>query len=215
MILSNLDYFKTIEEKEAEYKNAIKTLNRKGLIGFLINNDFDRNLAAEKLGNIGDSRAIPHLVNAFGFWDDGLKFDVVRALEKLGQNNASEVVPHLMKRYSKEGNEKLRLVILKALETIGDSQAIPILGKALNNDLDIKNRIYAAKILARMGDSKAVPHLLEALKDSEISVREAANFAISNCVDSSSIQILEKSLLDNSDVVRRIAEECLIRAKKR
>ena len=217
--MSYLDSFKTNDEKEAELKKTIKELKSTMLFGFL-DGHINKRIAADKLGDIGDSRAIPHLVYALeassvlGGYED-VRFSAVRALEKLGRYNALEVIPHLMKRYGTASDGELRLVILKALYTIGDPKAVSTLAKALNNDRDQENRICAAKMLGKMRNSKAVLPLIEALKDTDLRVREAAAFAIGNCVDSSSIPTLEKSLLDNNDVVRRTAENCLIYAKKR
>ena len=219
------NYYQTSEEKDEELKNAIDDLNHKSLIYYI---DYffyllfggstagKRSFAAEKLGDIRDPRAIPHLVNSLGDWDVNVRRAVINAL---GDSYDPIVIPHLLNRYERENDDNTRLFIMRALDSIleirTDTKAVLGLGDVLNNDNSVNIRKFAAKILQKMEDPKAVPYLLEAFRDSDLSVREAASFALQHCVNSSSIPILEKSLRDNNDLVRREAEKCLKIAEKR
>jgi len=86
-----------------------------------------RYAAAEALGKIGESKAIPFLIDALN--DPWVRY---AAVESLGMLNAKEAVPHLLRVYGED--EWVRLAVIEALGDIGDPWQIDfIIGEMSGN----------------------------------------------------------------------------------
>jgi HEAT repeat protein len=110
------------------------------------------------LGNLGDRRATPVLVDALG--DPAVETRIYAALS-LGRLRDPAAVPPLLAIFAKDEHD-VRKSVAYALGEIGDKRAIPALEGALTDPVaDV--RYNAAIALARMGDARAVGVLREML----------------------------------------------------
>jgi HEAT repeat protein len=107
-----------------------------------------RSCAAHGLGNIGDPRAIPVLVEAL---NDENPFVRSQVAEALGNIRDASAIPVLI-RILKDEDSKVREMAAGALGKIGDESAAPALIGTLNDD-DMNVRCAAAAALGNMGES--------------------------------------------------------------
>ena len=110
------------------------------------------------LGNLGDRRATPLLVEALADQDVETRIYAILALGRLKDPAA---VPHLMKQYESD-EQDLRKAAVYALGEIGDARAVPALAAALGDPApDV--RYNAAIAMARFGDTRAIGVVREML----------------------------------------------------
>jgi HEAT repeat protein len=115
------------------------------------------------LGNLGDRRATPLLVEGLGDADPEARIYAALALGRLRDPAA---VPALLKAFSTDERD-IRKAAAYALGEIGDPRAIPALEAALNDDIaDV--RYNAAIALARFGDTHAIGVIREMLDRSRL-----------------------------------------------
>jgi len=133
------------EEKRHKAEYQLKKLGRKvvpDLISALKHeNQNIRYFSARLLGQIGDPRAIPALIEAHK--DETIAYEVTRALATIG---GPKVVPTLLKGLKHE-NEWRRASAAKWLGAIGDSRAIKPLMALLKEDKEWCVRAAAASAL--------------------------------------------------------------------
>lgn len=111
------------------------------------------------LGNLGDRRATPLLVEALGT-DKAPETRIYAALA-LGRLRDPRAVPALVKTFQSDERD-VRKAAVYALGEIGDAQAIPALAQALNDPIaDVRYNVAIA--LSRMGDRRAIGVLREML----------------------------------------------------
>jgi len=114
------------------------------------------------LGNLGDRRATPLLIEALK--DPTLQSDVetrIYVLLALGKLRDPNAVPDLIAAAS-DNERDVRKAAIYALGETGDARAVPVLATAINDETaDI--RYNAALALARFGDGRAVGVLREML----------------------------------------------------
>lgn len=189
-----------------------------------------RAIAAAALGQIGDARAVPALIEVLKASDrdvqrsaieevgnvrkvvvdpriDALKNSKMSACKALGQLGDARAVPALIEMI-KDSYWDVRKSVAKALEQSG-SAAVPALIEALkNNDRDVRR--YAAEALGQISDVRAVPALIEALQDRAWDVvRQRAVDALRRLGNLSALDVLLESLLANYRDVRRSAAQAL------
>jgi HEAT repeat protein len=114
--------------------------------------------AARTLGELGDTSAIPALINALKDDDIGVLQLAAEALAKLGDKGGILALTKALNEDNRWGrNDAARM-----LGELGDKSAIPILKNALNDgDSMIRmsiGRVVVARALARLGDKSAIPH---------------------------------------------------------
>ena len=110
------------------------------------------------LGNLGDRRATPVLVDALG--DPAVETRIYAALS-LGRLRDPAAVPPLLAVFAKDEHD-VRKSVAYALGEIGDARAIPALEGALSDPIaDV--RYNSAIALSRLGDARAVGVLREML----------------------------------------------------
>ena len=99
--------------------------------------------AIEALGDLGDPRATPVVVNLLQVPE--LNWVCVQALGKLGDPRAIPYLGHMLSR----ANQDLRIAILDALDAIGHEDVVPVV-RDLVADTDKQVRQRAVSILGRM-----------------------------------------------------------------
>jgi len=122
-----------------------------------------RRYLAMVLGNLGDRRATPLLVEALGDQDPETRIYAVLALGRLRDPAA---VPPVLSSFSRDERD-VRKAAAYALGEIGDRRALPALAGALN-DPTADVRYNAAIAMARFGDSRAIGVLREMLDRSRL-----------------------------------------------
>jgi len=122
--------------------------------------------AANKLGKLGDRKAVLPLIAALDDEDDKVLDNVIFALGELGDARA---VPHLVRVLGRNKSERARKSAAKALGMLGSRDAVDALIAALK-DTDFKVRKSAARSLGQIGDRKAVPALKSAMNDPDYTV---------------------------------------------
>lgn len=115
------------------------------------------------LGNLGDRRATPLLVEALG--DSHPETRIYAALA-LGRLRDPAAVPQLVNAASRDERD-VRKSAIYALGEIGDARAVPALAQAVNDETaDV--RYNAAIALARFGDTRAIGTIREMLNRSRL-----------------------------------------------
>jgi HEAT repeat protein len=115
------------------------------------------------LGNLGDRRATPLLVEALG---DPTQETRIYAALALGRLRDPAAVPPLLKAFSSDERD-VRKAAAYALGEIGDRRAVDPLAGALGDPIaDV--RFNAAIAIARLGDSRAIGVLREMLDRSRL-----------------------------------------------
>lgn len=115
------------------------------------------------LGNLGDRRATPLLIEALG--DPDVETRIYAALA-LGRLRDPAAVPQLLERFRSDEND-VRKAAAFALGEIGDRRAVPALGGALEDPTpDV--RYNAAIALTRLGDGAGIGVVREMLDRSRL-----------------------------------------------
>jgi HEAT repeat protein len=110
------------------------------------------------LGNLGDRRATPLLIEALH--DQDVETRIYAALA-LGRLRDPAALPHLIKVVQSDDRD-VQKAAAYALGEIGDSRALPVLATALN-DQAADVRFNAAVAMARFGDRRAIGVVREML----------------------------------------------------
>lgn len=115
------------------------------------------------LGNLGDRRATPLLIEALGEKDVETRLYAALALGRLGDPGA---VPHLV-RVAAADERDVRKAAVFALGELGDGRAVPVLSAALGDPIpDV--RYNAAIAMSRLGDRRAIGVIREMLDRSRL-----------------------------------------------
>ena len=115
------------------------------------------------LGNLGDRRATPLLLDALNDRDAETR---IYALMALGEMHDPAAVPSIIQA-SRTDDKDIRKTAFYSLGAIGDPRAVPVLAGGLDDEVaDV--RWNAAVALARFGDRRAVPRLREMLDRSRL-----------------------------------------------
>jgi HEAT repeat protein len=194
--------------------------------------------AADRLGLMGDPRAVPPLIEALASLKDiNLRAASAQALGALKDRRAVDALVAATSSTEKE----LRLAAINSLGSIRDHtsaealfiaakdsdpavrdaainalDAIGISVERLSSDLTNANwqvRVAAISVFARLGDIKAAPLLAAALKDSDSRVRTEAARTLGELRDERAIDPLINALGDRNAEVRVEAVFALGRLK--
>ena len=115
------------------------------------------------LGNLGDRRATPLLIDALG---DSHPETRIYASLALGRLRDPAAVPALLKTASSDERD-VRKAAIYSLGEIGDPRALPALAQSVNDETpDV--RYNAAIALARFGDTRAIGVVREMLDRSRL-----------------------------------------------
>lgn len=123
--------------------------------------------AARVLGRLGDSRAIPHLVEFAGDPESNVRMEVLGALGKLKARGSLNVVVDGLK----DESVVVRGSAAQALGRIGDQTAIGPLRTVLDVDADPEVRLHAAESLGVLGDTDVASRIPDVLKEVSWRVR--------------------------------------------
>lgn len=115
------------------------------------------------LGNLGDRRATPLLVEALADEDIETRIYAILALGRLRDPAA---VPHVLQQFESDERD-IRKAAVYALGEIGDPRAVPALANALA-DQSPDVRYNAAVAMARFGDKRAIGVVREMLDRSRL-----------------------------------------------
>jgi HEAT repeat protein len=131
-----------------------------------------RYIAAETLGEIGDSKAVEHLIESLNDENNGVRSNSIIALVEIGKPSVKPLIDTL------DNNKwQMKWQAVEALGEIGDKIAINPIIKILNDE-NPWVRKTAANALGSLGDECAVKPLRTLLDDGDTDVREAAAKAI-------------------------------------
>ena len=144
------------------------------------------------LGQLGDKRAIPPLKKMLQHEDPRRRISVACGLTKLGD----PVGLPALAAFLKDPNWYVRYQAADALGFAGDPEALPLLVEALA-DPHQRVRASAVRALGDLGDRRAVPPLLKALEDREL--RHAAAIALRKVGDPRALPALRKALADEPE----------------
>ncbi|MEN6395163.1 MAG: HEAT repeat domain-containing protein, partial [Methanoregula sp.] len=126
-----------------------------------------RKEAAAVLGQIGNTKAIPTLIETLADPERSVRIDVVKALAALG---VPAIAP-LMQVF-REGDVRSRTAAMEALWMLGQPATTPLIMVLKDDQSDVRKR--AALLLGEIGDQKSVDHLAGLLSDENVSVRREA-----------------------------------------
>ena len=199
-------------------------------------------LAARALGELGDIRSSPALIDALKTKDKRLKVFIVNALIKMGK----DAVPSLLEALDNNSKWSVRAGVAEALGGIKDKRAEELLLKkikdqsksvryaainALNNpefdkdkliaplievaksDSYYSNRNIAIAILSVSKDEKALKTIIELVNDQLPAVRFDAITALRNIGREEAVEPLIASLKDDVGMVQDAAKDALYTLK--
>lgn len=118
-----------------------------------------RSHAAKALGELGDPRAIPYLIEKRDDPEDTVRMFVIQALGRLGGKHEESVVSEGLT----DRAAIVRWAAAEALGRMGAVDAIPLLRNALDTDPDPAVRVSAVESLLILGDESARDRVPEAL----------------------------------------------------
>ena len=167
---------------------------------------YGRQLTAYFLGEIGDSRAIPGLIEALK--DEDMRIREIAA-KSLGKVKHTEAVPSLIEALH-DAKEEVRLEAAKALGKIKDASAVTGLIETLG-DSDQEVRLQAVRSLGEIKDSSSVPGLIGSLNDGYDQIRRYAADALGEIGDAAAVPVLIPLLEDKSSMVRHSSAAALER----
>jgi HEAT repeat protein len=167
------------------------------LIAIVDNRDEERiwrMYAAASLGEIGDSRAIPHLRALFSESDSLIKAYAASALANFNMGE----VEGLLQQGLRDSNVRVRVAAAKGLANEQARNSVDILIYKAKNDPERQVRLQAIEALGVIGTARAFAYLQE-LYGNKIALpvyREAAFTAL-----------CENALRENLDVFREVIEQ--------
>ncbi len=133
--------------------------------------------AAHELANLGDAKAIPHLVGALSDRDKKVRWRAAYALGDFGEMGYDEAYEALLSRLEVEEDWNVRRIILMTFRN-WDERAVKPLIAALEDESEYVRR-YAAMTLGLKRSREAVPHLKRRMeKDESKDVRDYAKWAL-------------------------------------
>jgi len=194
---------------------ALKALRKKGrsitsgLIRLLKHEYYDfRAASALALGEVGDTLAVPHIINALQAEDYSIRASATKALGKLGDRSA---IPALITILNHDTFNQNDAAI--ALIQLGDSSQTLALLFAVNQDDNEKLKQKARDILNTLGNT-IVPDLIAIVKkDLKLSYSNSkANYAtqeLGRLKDKRAIKILKQVLAENDSTLRSDAVDAL------
>lgn len=194
-----------------------------------------REAAAEKLGDLGNTRAVGPLIKALSDTDSGVRgwaayalgeLNDTRAVDplilalndtapnvrgyaalSLGQLGDTRAVGPLIHTLSATDSDD-RASAVQALGDLKDPRAVdPLILSLKDENSDV--RWCAAEALGKLSDTRAVGPLIQALKDEDYMVRGRAAEALGNLRDTRAVEPLIPALKDEYEYVQSVAKDSL------
>lgn len=132
-----------------------------------------RMAAANALGEIEQSDAVPHLVEQFGDPDPRVRARSARACGQIADPRATDGLQRLLA----DPKAGVRREAAEALGQIGNRQALQALLEIYDDDSERVRRI-AVGGFAKFDNDRPVQHLIDALSDESAAVRRTAVFSL-------------------------------------
>lgn len=194
--------------------------------------------AAEGLGELGDPRAIPALVQALRDPHAFVRWAAAQAIGRIGgeeaislllpllqesdalvRRSAADALGYLdapevrrsLRRALRDPDPTVRRNAIEAVARLDDREAVGILAAMLTSSDDLWVRYSAAEALGVVGDHRAIAALIEAAQDRQVLLRRAAVRSLGLLRDSRAITPLVHALRDPDAQVRLHAVEGLAR----
>ena len=158
--------------------------------------------AVEALGEIGDRRALPHILNSLTIQ---VRWGILAAgptLEKLDDGSLFTRLIDDLER----GDDKERERAALGLSLLGDSRAVEPLAVALK-DAKVYVAAASAYALGELGGDRALRALLEALEHDSQYVRTAVVKSLDRMGDTRAIEALEKLIEDAQGTLDRLRRQ--------
>jgi HEAT repeat protein len=175
-----------------KYAGAVDTLI--GIVGNRDEQRIWRMYAASSLGEIGDSRAIPHLRALFGESDSLIKAYAAAALANFDMGE----VEGLLQQGLRDSNVRVRIASAEGLANPQARDSVDILIYKASKDPERQVRLQAIESLGVIGTPQALGYLRELYRNriALLMYREAAFTAL-----------CENALQENLDVFREVVEQ--------
>jgi HEAT repeat protein len=171
-----------------------------------------RAVAAQRLGALGDARAVRYLIPSLVEDDCGLP--AAAALLAIGSASVEELLRYLSDDPELENvTPELKELVARVLGKIGDPRTVkPML--SIVDDVEQSHRLReeAARVLGQLGNTTAVKPLIKALSETSaaaVHIRAEAARALGRIGDSSPIPKLIDAVGDPEDKIRTYAIEAL------
>ncbi|MBF0500736.1 MAG: HEAT repeat domain-containing protein [Candidatus Riflebacteria bacterium] len=148
---------------------------------------------AATLGEIGNPRAVPVLIDGLSHESWTVRRSCAYALGEIGERGVEFIAEAL-----KSANDDVRYWVTRILDSIGEA-GMPYLVRALS-DKNKNIRFYAAKALRGSSNPETVRHLIKALSDTSWSVRKIAAKSIMRMEGVSIEHLLRNISNDNEDI---------------
>ena len=186
--------------------------------GALNNNDeWVQSAAAETLGNLGDKKAVPSLIDFLGEIASSANYSglskafligsVTSALEELADKRA---VPALIRIFN-ESDETVQWSVAGVLGKLKAKSAAPFLIMGLRDGEEGGSQFFV-EALGELGDARAVPALIDVLNDSLTYDRVRAALALAKLGEERGVTVLIDILNDDGNAARRRAAAALAEA---
>ena len=153
---------------------GIRTLLEERLFGD--ENYIVRYEAAEQLGSLGDSAAVPALLRCIT--TDPNYYPRCACATSLGELGNPTLSDTIVEALEKEQDSTVRQNLVGALGKLRNPSAVPVLIDLLGNDKSLLVRHTAAYSLGAIGGTNAIPALLKASEEKEALIRDAATWAL-------------------------------------
>ncbi|HNW34113.1 MAG TPA: HEAT repeat domain-containing protein [Candidatus Ozemobacteraceae bacterium] len=148
---------------------------------------------AAALGEIGNPKAVPALIEGLSNASWNVRRSCAYALTEIGEKGVDRIAEALNSQ-----NDDVRYWVTRILESIGEP-GMPYLVKALN-DKSKNIRFFAAKALGGSSNPDVIRDLIKSLADPSWSVRRAASLSITRLENFGVDQLLRAMSFDNEDV---------------
>ncbi len=160
---------------------------------FKLKNPEIKAFSASTLGEIGNPRAVPVLVDGLSDEDWNVRRSCAYALTEIGERGVDKIAEAL-----KSSNDDVRYWVTRILESIGEP-GVPFLVNALK-DSNKEIRFFAAKALGTAFDSSIAKDLILSLSDEVWSVRKAAAESLCKLENLPIEEVMRYLSSDNEDI---------------
>lgn len=226
----------------AEAERILACLDEQGILDEIVSrlharNEWDRALAAETIGRLRVTRAVPALVEALDDRSEEVRTVAARSLAEIGDERAvpalakalcdpsrwtlslvaenlmqmgSAAVPPLLD-FVRGDDHNVRVAAVQILGEIRDPTATAVLCDVLRSDESLNLRARAAASLGQLGGPCAEAALVAALKDEKWPVRSQAAKALGSLGAAVAAPLLAEAMPDRHWWVRINCAEALAR----
>ncbi|MBN1672269.1 MAG: HEAT repeat domain-containing protein [Kiritimatiellae bacterium] len=158
-------------------------------------------LAADVLGQMGESRAAGPLAGMLRSDEPDVKGTAINVLPKLGEAAVPELLALLA---GAGGDDDLRGWIVLVLGEVGDKRAVqPLLPLLASRDPYVRLNTFEA--LGKIGDPSAVPALEHELAHPDARIRRRAAEALARIQGGNALAGLARAMTDRDETVRALA----------